>query len=73
MPNIAQDILEINPLYARTLGLEENEAVVLIKYPKPPVARCVRISPVNQSDYDILVNHNKEILNCILVDIFFLG
>lgn len=54
---LGDDSIGISSLYCKTLGIEENENVLLSEIPFLPTINSITVTPTSESDYDIIVSN----------------
>lgn len=58
LPAPDRNVFGINPLYAKSLQLLENQSI-LVRFVlnRLPIINSVTVSPLNRNDYEVLVTH----------------
>ncbi|CAH0557658.1 unnamed protein product [Brassicogethes aeneus] len=52
--SIEHDCIGISRIYAKSLGIQENENIIILEIPKPPLIKSMAITPTCDSDYEVL-------------------
>lgn len=54
---LKENCIGISSLYCKTLGIEENEVVLLSEIVPVSTINSISITPTSESDYDIIVSN----------------
>lgn len=55
LTSLDKDCIGISSIYAKALGIKENDTVILVEVHKPPSIKSMSITPSCESDYEVLV------------------
>lgn len=56
---LQDNCIGISSLYCKTLGIEENEVVILSEIAPVSTINSISITPTSESDYDVIVSNNS--------------
>lgn len=56
IPTLKENCIGISSLYCKTLGIKEDELVLLSEISSVPTINSITVTPTSESDYDIIVS-----------------